>query len=65
MKYRLLTTIGAVVLVGCNHIKPYDETMPFPGSNTKPIPGSDAGSYPSSSGVPMMLPSGLPRINRR
>ncbi len=26
MKHLLLTTIAAVVLVGCNHIKQFDET---------------------------------------
>jgi len=57
MKHILLTAIAAVLLVGCNHIKPFDET--------KSSPPPNAGSHPSPSGIPMILPSGFPRINRR
>ena len=62
MKHLLLTTIAAVVLVGCNHIKPFDETKSV-------TPSRDAwrranAGHPSPTGIPMILPSGFPRINR-
>ena len=57
MKNLLLTTIAAVVLVGCNHIKPFDET--------KSSPQPNAGRHPSPPSIPMILPSGFPRINRK
>jgi len=62
MKHLLLTTIAAVVLVGCNHIKQFDETKSV-------TPSRDAwrranAGHPSPSGIPMILPSGFPRINK-
>ncbi|MDB4341649.1 hypothetical protein OAA59_00375 [bacterium] len=62
MKHLLLTTIAAVLLVGCNHIKPFDETK---SSSHRVGNPSNAGSHPSPSGIPMILPPGFPRINRR
>jgi len=51
-----------VLLAGCNHIKPFDETKSV-------TPSRDAwrranASHPSPSGIPMILPSGFPRINK-
>jgi hypothetical protein len=60
-KNLLLTTIAAVLVVGCNHIKPFDETK-SPGLRFTP---EAERSHPSPSGIPMILPSGFPRINRR
>ena len=55
----LLVIIAAMLLVGCNHIKPFDETK-----SHRP-PRAWEGSHPSPSSIPMILPSGFPRINRR
>ena len=58
----LLVIIAAMLLVGCNHIKPFDETKSV-------TPSRDAwrranAGHPSPSGIPMILPSGFPRINK-
>jgi len=62
----ILITITAVLLAGCNHIKPFDETK---SSSHQGLDKFDtnfrrAGSPPSSPRIPMILPSGFPRINR-
>ena len=46
MKHILLTTIAAVVLVGCNHIKPFDETKSVTPSRDA-WRRANAGSHPS------------------